>query len=99
MRILIADTFSESHLGAFRELGLDVDYRPSVTRDELPADEMRKPREKTGGVSGIAWVGWGQYRRGIPCAFTTYVMAPCMVPGDTRWAGSKPPVRCAGTNR
>jgi len=37
MRILIADAFSEAHLDAFRQLGLDVDYRPSLSKDELPA--------------------------------------------------------------
>ena len=37
MRILIADSFSEAHLAAFRELGLDVDYRPALKRDELPS--------------------------------------------------------------
>ena len=36
MRILIADAFSETHLDAFRKLGLDVDYRPALTKDELP---------------------------------------------------------------
>jgi D-3-phosphoglycerate dehydrogenase len=36
MRILIADTFSERHLDELRRLGLDVDYRPSLKRDELP---------------------------------------------------------------
>lgn len=35
MRILIADAFSESHLDSFRKLGLDVDYRPSLSKDEL----------------------------------------------------------------
>ncbi len=35
MRILIADSFSESHLDALRKLGLDVDYRPALTRDDL----------------------------------------------------------------
>jgi D-3-phosphoglycerate dehydrogenase / 2-oxoglutarate reductase len=37
MRILIADAFSEAHLDAFRKLGLDVDYRPSLAKDELPS--------------------------------------------------------------
>jgi D-3-phosphoglycerate dehydrogenase len=36
MRILIADAFSEKHLDALRALGLDVDYRPSLSREELP---------------------------------------------------------------
>ncbi len=36
MRILIADAFSEAHLDAFRKLGLDVDYRPTLAKDELP---------------------------------------------------------------
>ena len=34
MRILIADAFSEAHLDAFRKLGLEVDYRPSLTKDQ-----------------------------------------------------------------
>ncbi|MSP59717.1 MAG: hydroxyacid dehydrogenase [Myxococcales bacterium] len=37
MRILIADGFSEAHIGAFQQLGLDVDYRPSLGKDDLPA--------------------------------------------------------------
>jgi D-3-phosphoglycerate dehydrogenase len=36
MRILIADSFSEGHLNVFRGLGLDVDYQPSLTKDQLP---------------------------------------------------------------
>ncbi|HEX2572353.1 MAG TPA: NAD(P)-dependent oxidoreductase [Polyangia bacterium] len=37
MRILIADSFSEGHLNVFRGLGLDVDYQPSLTKDQLPS--------------------------------------------------------------
>jgi D-3-phosphoglycerate dehydrogenase len=36
MRILVADQFSEAHLESLRRLGLDVDYRPSLSKDELP---------------------------------------------------------------
>jgi D-3-phosphoglycerate dehydrogenase len=37
MRILIADSFSEKHLDAFRALGLDVDYRPALGKGDLPS--------------------------------------------------------------
>src|SRR5438552_734300 len=36
MRILVADSFSEAHLGALRQLGLEVDYRPALGKEELP---------------------------------------------------------------
>src|SRR5262245_6524897 len=36
MRILVADSFSQAHLTALRDLGLDVDYRPALKKDELP---------------------------------------------------------------
>jgi D-3-phosphoglycerate dehydrogenase len=36
MKILIADSFSEAHLEAFRKLGLDVDFRPQLGKDDLP---------------------------------------------------------------
>jgi D-3-phosphoglycerate dehydrogenase len=35
VRILIADSFSEAHLDAFRKMGLDVDYRPTIPKTEL----------------------------------------------------------------
>ncbi|MFO0578305.1 MAG: NAD(P)-dependent oxidoreductase [Polyangia bacterium] len=35
MKILIADAFSETHLAALRELGLQVDYQPQLTAAEL----------------------------------------------------------------
>lgn len=35
MKILIADAFSESHLSGFKQLGLDVEYRPDVTAAQL----------------------------------------------------------------
>lgn len=37
MKILIADKFSEMHLGAFAQLGLEVDYQPLLSGDDLPA--------------------------------------------------------------
>lgn len=37
MRILIADAFSERHLDSLRALGLEVDYRPQLSKAELPA--------------------------------------------------------------
>jgi D-3-phosphoglycerate dehydrogenase len=36
MKILIADTFSETHLDGFHKLGLDVDYKPQISAAELP---------------------------------------------------------------
>ena len=36
MKILIIDAFSEAHLDAFRALGLAVEYRPTISADELP---------------------------------------------------------------
>ncbi len=36
MKLLIADAFSETHLSAFAQLGLDVDYRPQLSAAELP---------------------------------------------------------------
>jgi D-3-phosphoglycerate dehydrogenase len=36
MKILIIDQFSEAHLDSLRALGLSVDYRPSLSADELP---------------------------------------------------------------
>lgn len=36
MRVLIADEFSQSHLDAFRALGLTVDYQPKLKADDLP---------------------------------------------------------------
>jgi len=36
MKILIIDAFSEAHLEELRRLGLTVDYRPSLTAEELP---------------------------------------------------------------
>lgn len=35
MKILIADAFSESHLAALRELGLEVDYQPQLGAADL----------------------------------------------------------------
>jgi D-3-phosphoglycerate dehydrogenase len=37
MKALIIDAFSESHLEALRQLGLEVDYRPSLKAEELAA--------------------------------------------------------------
>lgn len=37
MRLLIADAFPEKILSTLNPLGLDVDYRPSLTAEELPA--------------------------------------------------------------
>jgi D-3-phosphoglycerate dehydrogenase len=37
VRILVADAFSEAHLDALRKIGLDVDYRPQLGKDDLPA--------------------------------------------------------------
>src|SRR5262245_51614450 len=37
MRILIADAFSERHLEGFRRLGLEVDYRPQLSKMDLPS--------------------------------------------------------------
>lgn len=37
MKILIADAFSERHLASFRELGLEVDFRPQLGAEDLPA--------------------------------------------------------------
>ena len=37
MRILIADAFSEKHLDALRALGLEVEYRPTLGKNDLPA--------------------------------------------------------------
>jgi D-3-phosphoglycerate dehydrogenase len=38
MRLLVADKFSERHLGALRELGLDVAYKPELGAGDLPAN-------------------------------------------------------------
>jgi D-3-phosphoglycerate dehydrogenase len=35
MKILIIDQFSEAHLNSFRALGLSVEYRPTISADEL----------------------------------------------------------------
>jgi len=37
VKILIIDAFSESHLAAFAALGLTVEYKPTLSADELPA--------------------------------------------------------------
>jgi D-3-phosphoglycerate dehydrogenase len=37
MKALIIDAFSETHLEALRQLGLEVDYRPSLKAEELAA--------------------------------------------------------------
>ncbi|HXU72720.1 MAG TPA: NAD(P)-dependent oxidoreductase [Polyangia bacterium] len=37
MKVLIIDAFSEAHLEALRALGLTVEYKPTLTADELPA--------------------------------------------------------------
>lgn len=37
MKILIADKFSEKHLEAFGQLGLEVQYLPALGADDLPA--------------------------------------------------------------
>jgi D-3-phosphoglycerate dehydrogenase len=37
MRVLVIDQFPESHLAAMKELGLAVDYRPSMKAEELAA--------------------------------------------------------------
>jgi D-3-phosphoglycerate dehydrogenase len=36
MKTLIADQFSEAHLGQLNELGCEVDYKPTLTMEELP---------------------------------------------------------------
>ena len=36
MRILIADAFSEKHLDLFRQMGLEVDYQPNLSKADLP---------------------------------------------------------------
>ena len=38
MKILIADAFSEKHLDGLRALGLEVDYRPSLGKGDLPTN-------------------------------------------------------------
>jgi D-3-phosphoglycerate dehydrogenase len=38
MKILVADKFSEQHLGALRALGLDVDYRFELSSADLPRE-------------------------------------------------------------
>jgi D-3-phosphoglycerate dehydrogenase len=35
MKALIIDAFSEAHLSSLRELGVEVDYRPSLKAEEL----------------------------------------------------------------
>jgi D-3-phosphoglycerate dehydrogenase len=37
MKILVADKFSETHLTRLRALDCEVDYRPAIKADELPA--------------------------------------------------------------
>jgi len=37
VKVLIIDAFSEAHLEALRALGLTVEYKPTLTADELPA--------------------------------------------------------------
>jgi D-3-phosphoglycerate dehydrogenase len=37
MKLLVADKFSEGHLGALRALGLEVDYKPELGAADLPA--------------------------------------------------------------
>jgi D-3-phosphoglycerate dehydrogenase len=38
MKLLVADKFSEGHLGALRALGLEVTYKPELGAADLPAN-------------------------------------------------------------